>query len=97
MTGQRKDIHDSLFDEIEGRITTLRAGAPTSSQEVGAWSQEDVNRELAKLENDRELLLAHWKTEDGLVAATSPARARACGQPQPCPHVLDIAERYRYV
>ncbi len=94
MTAPRTDIHDNVFDEIEGRIATLQAGAPASGSDSGAWTQEDVDAELAQLGNDLELLLAHWKAKDGVVAATAPVRARACGQPQPCPHVLGLAQRY---
>jgi len=94
VTAPSNDIHDSVFAEIEGRISTLRSGAPTSAPDRGAWTQAEVDAELAQLESDRGLLLAHWKTQDGVVAAATPVRARACGQPQPCPHVLGLAQKY---
>lgn len=97
MTSASNDIHESVFDEIEGRITTLRSGAPTSGPGRAAWTQEEVDAELAQLESDRALLLAHWKTQDGTVAAAEPVRARACGQPQPCPHVLELVQKYKFV
>lgn len=93
------DIHDSVYDAIEVRIITLRSGAPASSPETGARTQDDVDTELAQLESDKALLLDHWKTQDGVVGATPPSatRARACGQAQPCPHVLGLAQKYGIV
>ncbi len=58
VTSPRNDIHDSIFDELEGRISTLRSGAPTSAPDGGAWTQAEVDAELAQLENDKALLLA---------------------------------------
>ena len=91
-----KDIHDSVYDEIEARIQTLQAGAPTSSPATGAWTQGEADATLGKLETDKALLLEHWKTLNGVVCASPPSapRARACGNPQPCPHVLELAEEY---
>ena len=97
MTPPSNDIHHSLFDEIEGRISTLRSGAPASAPDRGAWTQDEVDAELAQLESDQTLLLAHWKTQDGVVSATAPVRARACGQPQPCPHILGLAQKYGFI
>lgn len=91
------DIHDSLFAEIEGRINTLESGAPASAADGSAWTQAEIDAELAQLRSDEALLLAHWKTKDGVVAATAPARASACGNPQPCPHVLGLAQKYRLI
>lgn len=97
MNAPSNDIHDSVFDEIEGRISSLRSGAPTAAPGSRAWTQEEVDGELTQLESDKALLLAHWKTQNGVVTATAPARARACGQPQPCPHVLGLAQKYGFV
>lgn len=97
MTTPRKDLHDSVFDEIKGRINALQVGAPASGPDGGAWTQAQIDAELGRLENDLEVLLAHWKTQDGLVEATAPVRARACGQPQPCPHVLGLAQEYGFI
>jgi hypothetical protein len=94
VTASHTDIHDSVFDEIEERISTLQSGAPTSALEGAAWTQAEADAELAKLQSDKSLLMAHWKTKDGVVAATTPERARVCGQPQPCPHVLGLAQQY---
>jgi hypothetical protein len=91
------NLHDSIFDEIDGRIRTLRAGAPTATPDDGARTQAEIDAELAQLESDKALLLAHWRTQDGFVAPTAPVRARACGQPQPCPHVLGLAQKYGFV
>jgi hypothetical protein len=97
MTSPRSDIHDSVFDEITARISTLRAGAPPPAPDGGARTQADVDAELAQLEEDQAVLLAHWRTEDGVVAKTAPVHARACGKPQPCPHVLGLAQKYGLV
>ncbi|WP_299954388.1 hypothetical protein [uncultured Modestobacter sp.] len=94
MTAPSSDIHDGIFDEIKARISTLQAGAPTAAPDGGARSQADVDGELAQLEADKTVLLAHWRTQDGVVATTAPVYARACGQPQPCPHVLGLAEKF---
>lgn len=93
------DIHDSVYDAIEVRIDALRSGAPASGAETGARTQDDVDAELGKLEADKAHLLDHWKTHDGVVGATPPSavRARACGQAQPCPHVLGLAQTYGVV
>lgn len=91
------DIHDSVFDEIEQRIRALQSETPAADTEGGVWIQEEVDAELARLESDRALLLAHWKTQDGVVPATAPVRARACGQPQPCPHALGLAQKYSLI
>lgn len=96
MTAPSNDIHDSLFREIEGRMSTLRAGAPISAPDRGARMQAEVEAQLAQLESDQAVLLAHWRLEDGLFAAAEPVRARACGQPQPCPHVLGLAQKYGF-
>lgn len=97
MTAQRNDIHDNVLAAIEGRIRSLRSETPTSTPQLGAWTQVEVDAELAQLERDQALLLAHWKKQDGVVEATTPARAHACGQPQPCPHVLGLAEKYGFI
>jgi hypothetical protein len=97
VTAPSRDIHDSIFDEIKARTSTLRAGAPTSAPDGGARTQADVDAELAQLEDDQAVLLAHWRTQDGVVAPTAPVHARACGQPQPCPHVLGLAQKYGFV
>lgn len=97
MTLTHSDIHDSVFDEIEQRIRTLQSRAPTADTERGAWTQEDDDTEFACLESDRALLVAHWKTQDGVVPATAPVSARACGRPQPCPHVLGLAQKYSLI
>lgn len=91
------DYHDSVFTEIDGRISTLRSGALTSAPDAGARTQVEIDAELAELESDRALLLDHWKTQDGVVAADAPARARACGKAQPCPHVLELAQKYGFI
>lgn len=93
------DIHDSVYDEIEVRISTLRSGALASSPETGARTQDEIDTELTRLEADKALLLDHWKTHNGVVGATLPSatRARACGQAQPCPHVLGLAQTYGLV
>lgn len=96
MTASSSDIHDSVFAEIEGRISTLVSGAPTSTPDHGAWTQAEVDAELAQLQSDKSLLLAHWKTQAGVVAASAPVRASACGQPQPCPNVLGLAQKYGF-
>ncbi len=76
MSAPSNDIHDSVFAEIEGRISTLRSGAPASALGRGAWTQAEVDAELAQLESDQALLLAHWRTQDGVVAETALARAQ---------------------
>ena len=93
----RSDIHDSISDEITARISTPGAGAPTSAPDGGARTQADVDAELARLKEDQAVLLPHWRTEDGVLATTAPVHARACGKPQPCPHVLGLARKYGLV
>lgn len=87
-------IHESVLDEIDLRSRTLKSGAPAVDTERGARTQSDIEVELAQLHADRELLLTHWRTQDGAVAVDEPPRARACGQAQPCPHVLGLAQKY---
>lgn len=91
------DLHESIFDELETRITTLRSGAPAVGPDGGARTQQDVDAELEVLQSDQALLLEHWKVQGGVVVATAPARAQACGKPQSCPHVLGLAQKYGYV
>lgn len=89
-------IHNSVFAEIEARITALRSGAPAAARDRAAWAQDEVEAELAQLMSDRHLLLAHWWTSDG-AAPTELAGARTCGQPQPCPQVLGLASKYGFL
>lgn len=90
------DIHERVIDEIQARIESLQSGAPASAPGSGAWSQEEVAAELAQLESDRDLLKAHWKTQDGTTSLDVPPRSRACGEPQTpaCSHVRALQERY---
>ncbi len=84
------DINNKVFAETRG------GSAPCCRSPhlcTGLWRLE-VDAELAQLQSDKALLLAHWQTQDGVVGATAPVRARACGQPEPCPHVLGLAQRY---
>jgi hypothetical protein len=97
MAPARTEIHDSLFAEIDGRISTLESGAPTSAPDGSAWTQDELDAALAQLRSDKALLLEHWKTKDGVVASTEPVRARGCGRPQPCPNVLELAQKYGLV
>jgi len=97
VTAHGQDLHEIILAEIEGRISTLRAGAPAARPDGGAWTDEEVRAEVAHLSSDRDLILAHWKTLDGVVGAAEPTRARACGQPQPCPHTLGLAQKYHVI
>ena len=90
MTHLPHDIHERVLDEIDERIGALQSGAVAQVPDGRAWSTGDFTEQLDLLTKDRELLLAHWKLQDGLVPATHPPRARECGQPQPCPHVLGV-------
>lgn len=92
----RNDIHDRLYTEIEGRISSLQSGAPAPGADEGARTQTEVDAELSQLASDQALLLSHWRMQDGAVASDAPVRARACGKPQPCPHVLELAQKYGY-
>lgn len=95
MMASSDNIHHLVMAEIDGRIDSLRSGAPASDlSEAGAWSQVEVDAALTRLGDDRSLLLAHWRIKDGLVAPGTPTRSDSCGQPQPCTHVLALAEQY---
>lgn len=96
MSAPTRDIHERVFDEIDERIKTLRSGAPAADSGSGAWTQDEVDAELAQLENDRDVLVAHWKTRNGrsVAADRAPMRAKACGEPQACTHVRDLAQKY---
>lgn len=91
------DLHDSVFDAIEAQINRLRSRTPASSPAAGGMTKEEVDTELSQLELDKTLLLDHWKTQAGAVGAPTPTRARPCGQAQPCPHVLGLAQKYGIV
>lgn len=91
------DIHDPLLEEIDARIGTLGSGATMRTSDGAARTHEEVDLELAQLQGDRSTLLAHWRFQDGLSGLDEPPRARACGQPQPCPHVMGLVEKYKFV
>ena len=94
MSTPEQDVHDRIFDEIDAQLGTLEFGAPTTHSDGSSWTQEELAAALADLQSDKDALLAHWKIRDGMVAADAPPRTRACGQPQPCPHVLGLARKY---
>ncbi|MER7607456.1 hypothetical protein [Nocardioides sp. NPDC127503] len=96
MNAPSKDIHERVHDEIQARIDTLRSGAPATAPNGGAWTQDKVAKELAQLERDQDFLVAHWRTRPGgsLAADHLPMRALACGEPQTCAHVEDLAKKY---
>lgn len=95
MTSPRHDLHESLYTEIDSRLQSLKSGAPAGSSDGGAWTQDEVDAQIRRLETDLDVLLQHWRIKDGVVVADAPPRARACGQSQPCPHVLQLAQEYR--
>lgn len=97
MSAVGRELHESLFDLFEARLETLRAGAPGVGADGEAWTQTEVDAAIAELERDKELLLGHWRVQDGVVAHQAPPNARACGQPQPCPHALELAQKYRLI
>lgn len=96
MNAPSKDIHDSVIDEIDEQIETLQSGALTSSSDRSAWTQDEIDAKLAELGSDRNLLIAHWKTQTLVSpkAAGERTRSLACGQPQPCAEVKDLAQKY---
>jgi len=90
------DIHDRIHDEIELQLQSLRVSAP-AVVDGAAWSEDEVQRKIADLELDMETLLDHWRTEDGTHGDDGTPNARACGNPQPCPHTLGLAQKYGLV
>ena len=94
MNAPDKDIHERVFDEIQARIKSFQSGAPAADPNRGAWTQGDVAAELAQLEIDRDLLHAHWMTQDGASSLDTPPRSRACGETQPCSHVLALKKQF---
>lgn len=91
------DVHDRIHDEITSRRSSLESGAPASPPDGEAWSDDEVNRSLSELDEDLKLLLAHWKTGGPMSAGYPPPKSAVCGNPQPCPHVLDLARKYGLV
>lgn len=90
------DLHDRLFDAISSQIATLRAGAPAARPDGGAWSQAEIDQEIAASESDLAVLKQHWQITPGVAGLASekhPVTA-SCGNAQPCPHVLGLAEKY---
>jgi hypothetical protein len=90
------DLHDRLFDEISSRLHTLRSGALAVQPDGSAWSQEDVMSAESELERDLGVLKEHWRIMPGVAGLASenhPVTA-SCGNAQPCPHVLGLAEKY---
>lgn len=96
MNAPGKDIHDRVVDEIDEQIETLQLGALTSSPDSSAWTQDEIDAKLVELGSDRDLLVAHWKTQPfaSVLADHEPTRSLACGQPQPCDAVKDLAQKY---
>ena len=91
------DLHGSLFDEIESQIRTLASGAPARREDQPSWEPQEVEAALADLAVDKQTLLDHWRIQPGITTPTAPVNARECGQPQPCPHVLELAQKYGLV
>lgn len=88
------DIHEAIHDEIASRLDTLRSGVPTTGPSGESWSEAEVNTAVEDLEADAKLLRDHWRTGAQTTSGYPPAIAAACGQPQPCPHVLGLASKY---
>ena len=88
------DIHDRIHDEIRTRRRSLESGAPASPLGEEAWTGDEISRTLAELDADLKLLLAHWKTGGRMTTGYPLAKSEACGNPQPCPHVLGLATKY---
>jgi hypothetical protein len=88
------DPDDSTLQVIETRIATLESGAPASS-EAGAWTQEDVDKELAELRADHVQLHRHWQLATQTVADGEPARCDACGEPRNCSAARVLFAKYR--
>lgn len=96
LEGMASDVHDRLFDEISSRLHALRSGALTVQPDGTTWGQEDVIRAESELESDLGVLKEHWRITPGVAGLASdnhPVTA-SCGNAQPCPHVLGLAEKY---
>lgn len=87
------DLHERIYDELTSQITTLESGVRPDGT---AWSGAEVEQTLASLHADRELLKAHWRIRPGIagLASDRPPQTASCGNRQPCPHVLGLADRY---
>lgn len=90
------DLHDRLFDEISSRIDALSSGAPAQRRDGSAWSQDEVDRARSELEADVAELKEHWRITPGIAGLASENRpvTASCGNAQPCPHVLGLANKY---
>ena len=87
------DPYDSTLLVIETRIATLESGA-LASGDAGAWTQEDMDKELAALRNDHAELNRHWQLATQTVADGEPARCGACGEPRNCATARELFAKY---
>ncbi|NYG57105.1 hypothetical protein BJ980_000028 [Nocardioides daedukensis] len=90
------DIHERIYDELTSQITTLEGGTPLRHPNGSAWSTAEVEEALESLCADRELLKTHWRITPGVagLATDNPPQTASCGNLQPCPHVLGLADKY---
>ncbi len=90
------DLHDRVYEGISTQIKTLESGALAAHPDGSAWSQDEVDRALAKCHNDLAILKQHWRITPGVagLAAENPPTTSTCGNVQSCPHVLGLAVEY---
>jgi hypothetical protein len=86
------DIHERIHDAITARQDILASGAPTSGG--AAWSTEQIDQALQELAVDLAELKAHWRTATKMSTGYPLTDSAACGNPQPCPHVLALGAKY---
>ena len=92
----RPDVHLRIQQAIDAQIHALGTVALVAGPGCRDRSTTAVEQLLTSLRADRKLLREHWAMESTPTSSspTEPAPSRGCGQPQPCPHALDLARKY---
>lgn len=91
------DLHEKILTVIESQIESLSTGAPASGPDGSTWSTDEVDQKFEQLRADEKELREHWTIGGGQTGAATndpAALSAACGNKQPCPHVLGLAEKY---
>lgn len=90
MPHDNRDLHERLLDEI---VVLAQEERSRLSDQPSSAEAADTMKRVAELEDDEQLLREHWVAQ-GVVRNGYPQVSKACRNPQPCPHVLGLAEKY---
>ncbi|MEO6998052.1 MAG: hypothetical protein ABI112_08215 [Terracoccus sp.] len=92
----RPDVHRRIQQAIDDQIHALGTMALVAGPGCRDRSATAVEQLLTSLRADRMLLREHWPIGGSPISSSlsEPASSRGCGQPQPCPHALDLARKY---